>query len=148
VLGQDPGQHESIAHRRLVGEAGQRVQGLLWKLGIERSYVMVNAFLYSVYGQPRRNDVEQLLKRTARYRKRWLDALLDDTDVRAVVAFGAIAEQAFLRWQRTASGKRFSGHIEPLTHPTMPDATARPGSAKYSAATKRLLTTGTPGWPG
>jgi uracil-DNA glycosylase len=26
VLGQDPGQHESIAHRCLVGEAGQRVQ--------------------------------------------------------------------------------------------------------------------------
>ena len=58
VLGQDPGQHESIAHRCLVGEAGQRVQGFLWKLGIERSYVMVNAFLYSVYGQPDRQERE------------------------------------------------------------------------------------------
>jgi uracil-DNA glycosylase len=38
VLGQDPGQHESIARRILVGEAGQRVQGFLHKLGIERSY--------------------------------------------------------------------------------------------------------------
>jgi uracil-DNA glycosylase len=139
VLGQDPGQHESIAHRCLVGEAGQRVQGCLWKLGIERSYVIVNAFLYSVYGQPRREDVEQLLKQTARYRKRWLDALLDGTDVRAVVAFGAIAEQAFLAWQRTASGRRFQGHFEPLTHPTMPDATARPRSAGYQAAMRRLL---------
>jgi hypothetical protein len=43
VLGQDPGQHEAIARRCLVGEAGQRVQGLLWKLGIERSYAIVNA---------------------------------------------------------------------------------------------------------
>jgi uracil-DNA glycosylase len=100
---------------------------------------MVNAFLYSVYGQPRREDVEQLLKQTARYRKRWLDALLDGTDVRAVVAFGAIAEQAFLAWQRTASGRRFQGHFEPLTHPTMPDATARPRSAGYQAAMRRLL---------
>lgn len=100
---------------------------------------MVNAFLYSVYGQPRRTDIEQLLKRTARYRKRWLDALLDDTDVEAVVAFGAIAEQAFLGWRRTATGKRFEGHFEPLTHPTLPDATARPGSANYRAAMKRLL---------
>jgi hypothetical protein len=56
-----------------------------------------------------------------------------------VVAFGAIAEQAFLRWQGTTSGKRFTGHFEPITHPTMPDATARPGSANYRAATKRLL---------
>ncbi|MBD0283370.1 MAG: uracil-DNA glycosylase, partial [Thermoleophilaceae bacterium] len=34
VLGQDPGQHECIARRILVGEAGQRVQGFLRKLGI------------------------------------------------------------------------------------------------------------------
>ena len=36
--------------RILVGEAGRRVQGLLAKLGITRSYVFVNTFLYSVYG--------------------------------------------------------------------------------------------------
>ena len=139
VLGQDPGQHESIAHRCLVGEAGQRVQGFLWKLGIERSYVMANTFLYSVYGQPRREEVEELMQRTARYRKRWLDALLDGTAVKAVVGFGALAKDAFERWQKTASGKRFVGHFEPLTHPTMPDATARPGSAKYKAAMKNML---------
>jgi hypothetical protein len=39
---------ESVVHRCLVGEAGQRVQGFLFKLGIERSYAMSNAFLYSV----------------------------------------------------------------------------------------------------
>ena len=139
VLGQDPGQHESIAHRCLVGEAGQRVQGFLWKLGIERSYVMVNAFLYSLYGQPRHAEVDELLQRTAASRKRWLDALLDGTAVKAVVGFGALARDAFERWQKTASGKRFVGHFEPLTHPTMPDATARPGSAKYRAAMKNML---------
>lgn len=139
VLGQDPGQHESIARRCLVGEAGQRVQGFLWKLGIERSYVMVNAFLYSVYGQPRRGEVDELLRRTAASRKRWLDAILDGTEVGAVVGFGALAEDAFGRWRRTASGKRFAGHFEPLTHPTMPDAIARPGSAAYREATKRML---------
>jgi len=51
VLGQDPATHEAISRRILVGEAGQRVQGLLAKLGIDHSYVMVNTFLYSVYGQ-------------------------------------------------------------------------------------------------
>ena len=44
-----------------------------------------------------------------------------------------------MQWQRTASGKRFQGHFEPLTHPTMPDATSRPGSAAYRAAMQRLL---------
>ena len=50
VIGQDPAQHETIARRILVGEAGHRLQGFLFKLGIDRSYVMVNTFLYSVYG--------------------------------------------------------------------------------------------------
>ena len=51
VIGQDPATHETICRRILVGEAGQRMQGLLAKLGITRSYVLINAFLYSVYGQ-------------------------------------------------------------------------------------------------
>lgn len=36
VIGQDPAQNESIVRRILVGEAGQRTQGFLAKLGIER----------------------------------------------------------------------------------------------------------------
>jgi uracil-DNA glycosylase len=37
VFGQDPAQHETIARRILIGEAGHRIQGFLAKLGIERS---------------------------------------------------------------------------------------------------------------
>src|SRR5205809_2015371 len=51
VIGQDPASHETIVRRVLVGEAGQRLQGFLYKLGIDRSYVIINTFLYSVYGQ-------------------------------------------------------------------------------------------------
>ena len=50
VIGQDPAAHEAIVRRILVGEAGQRAQGLLARLGIDRSYVFINTFLYSVYG--------------------------------------------------------------------------------------------------
>src|SRR5262245_56539770 len=50
VIGQDPAQHETIVRRILVGEAGRRLQGFLAKLGITRSYVLINTFLYSVYG--------------------------------------------------------------------------------------------------
>src|SRR2546430_6938679 len=74
VIGQDPAQHETVIRRVLVGEAGHRLQGLLGKLGITRSYVIVNTFLYSVYGSvkaPTRRDA-----RLIGYRNRWLDALL------------------------------------------------------------------------
>src|SRR5213080_675320 len=50
VIGQDPAQHETVARRVLVGEAGRRMQGFLAKLGIIHSYVFINTFLYSVFG--------------------------------------------------------------------------------------------------
>jgi uracil-DNA glycosylase len=72
VLGQDPATHETITRRILVGEAGQRVQGLLARIGITRSYVMINTFLYSVYGQGggARHDDDPAI---ATHRNRWLD---------------------------------------------------------------------------
>src|SRR3954468_22779495 len=50
-IGQDPAQHETVVRRILVGTAGHRVQGFIAKLGLDRSYALVNTFLYSVYGQ-------------------------------------------------------------------------------------------------
>src|SRR5205814_5424182 len=92
-----PRAHESFVRRILVGEAGQRVQGFLARLGIESSYVMLNTFLYSVYGQrggERHKGDPGLLA----YRNRWLDALLVGSGVEAVVALGHLADDAFRSW--------------------------------------------------
>ena len=80
-IGQDPATHEAICRRILVGEAGQRLQGFLAKLGITRSYVLVNTFLYSVYGQgggTRHVDDDGIVA----YRNRWLDTLAGATSSR------------------------------------------------------------------
>src|SRR5919202_4175735 len=45
----DPGPTERVAMRTLVGDAGQRVQGFLAKLGLTRSYVCLNAFAYALH---------------------------------------------------------------------------------------------------
>jgi hypothetical protein len=45
----DPGATERIAGRTLVGDAGQRVQGFLAKLGLTRSYLCLNAFVYGMF---------------------------------------------------------------------------------------------------
>jgi len=138
VVGQDPGQHESIAHRILVGEAGQRVQGFLRKLGLERSYVMLNAYLYSVYGQSagerHAGDPE-----IAAYRHRWLDALLVGSRIETVVSFGHLGREAFERWRETPRGEHASLHFEHLTHPTMPDAASKGDPAKRAAAMEKML---------
>ena len=142
VLGQDPAAHESIARRILVGEAGQRVQGLLARTGVTTSYVMLNTFLYSVYGQgggQRHADDPAI----AAYRNRWLDAVLLDSRVTAVVTLGVLAERAFRAWTATghdagpAVGRRL--HHAPLRHPTYPESASRSGTKTLAEATAELL---------
>src|SRR5437763_13111043 len=48
-IASDPGATERIAGRTLVGNAGQRVQGFLAKLGLTKSYVCLNAFPYALF---------------------------------------------------------------------------------------------------
>jgi uracil-DNA glycosylase len=121
VIGQDPAAHESIARRILVGEAGQRLQGALAKLGIERSYVMVNTFLYSVYGQgggERHKNDDGIVT----YRHKWLDKLAATNDVQAIVALGGLADEAHTTWRGTAAGQACTAAYAHLTHPTWPES--------------------------
>ena len=102
VIGQDPAQHETVVRRILVGEAGRRVQGLLAKLGITRSYVFINTYLYSVYGSVKaktRKDPDLI-----DYRNRWLKALLVGSKVEAVLALGQAADEAWQFWKATPDG--------------------------------------------
>jgi hypothetical protein len=131
VIGQDPGQHESIGRRCMVGEAGQRVQGFLRKLGISRSYVVVNAFLYSVFGQPTAAERAAVEANIRPYRERWLDALLrGDSQVEAVVAFGTAAQEAFEAWLGPAASPKVQVEYAPLLHPTFPEGSRQPGGMK------------------
>src|SRR6188474_2113760 len=102
VIGQDPAQHETVIRRTLVGEAGRRLQGLLAKLGITTSYVLVNTFLYSVYGSVKTATRKD--PRLVGYRNRWFDALLIGTKVEAVISLGTAANEAWDLWKATPAG--------------------------------------------
>jgi uracil-DNA glycosylase len=138
VLGQDPAAHEAIARRILVGEAGQRTQGFLAKLGIDRSYVMINTFLYSVYGQGGGNK-HKADPAIAAYRNRWLDALLIGTQVEAVVTLGGLGADAFTRWLATPGGAASSVAHAAITHPTFPESASAAGTTTKAAATAEML---------
>ena len=137
VLGQDPAAHESIARRILVGEAGQRVQGLLAKLGVDRSYVMVNTFLYSVYGQGG-GERHKRNAAIAAYRHRWLDELAGD-GVQAIVALGGLADVAYQQWRETPAGAASTAVYAALRHPTYPESASAAGQKTKAEATKILL---------
>lgn len=139
VLGQDPAAHESIARRILVGEAGQRVQGLLARVGITTSYVMVNTFLYSVYGQGggSRHAHDPAI---AAYRGRWLAALTRRAELTAVVTLGTLAAQAYGDWAQSHPDVAARLHHAAVRHPTYPESASRSGATTLAAATAALLT--------
>jgi uracil-DNA glycosylase len=137
VIGQDPAQHETVVRRILVGEAGRRAQGLLAKLGISRSYVFINTFLYSVYG-----SVKAGTRRAAGlvgYRNRWLDALLVSRQVEVVLAFGKVADEAWQMWKATPAAQSVQVGYAALTHPTQPESFSEGNRAKLAEATARML---------
>ncbi len=136
VLGQDPAVAETVTRRILVGVAGQRTQGLLARLGLTRSYVMVNTFLYSVYGQGSGNaHIKD--DAIATYRNSWLDTIVSHNDIAAIITLGTLATTAYRRW--LASGAEFAGHHAAVLHPTYPESASAAGQVTLADATKRLL---------
>ena len=137
VIGQDPATHETICRRILVGEAGQRMQGLLAKLGITRSYVLINAFLYSVYGQgggTRHIDDEGIIE----YRNRWLDTLARHNELQAILTLGHLADRAYQAWKATPAGTACGAAYANVTHPTYPESASASGSITRAEAMQRL----------
>ena len=99
-IASDPGPTERVVGRTLVGDAGQRVQGFLAKLGLTSSYVLVNAFPYAVHPGRVRQALPLLqLPEHLRWRNHLLD-VITGRDLQAVVAFGGNAQEALHLWNR------------------------------------------------
>jgi len=83
-IASDPGRTERLVCRTLVGDAGQRVQGFLDKLGLTHSYVLVNAFPVAVHpksvfpAQPLLSDPDHL-----KWRNRFYDMVTVPTSRRS-----------------------------------------------------------------
>ncbi len=137
IIGQDPATHESIARRILVGEAGQRAQGLLTRLGIDRSYVFINTFLYSVYGQAGGSRHIGDAGITA-YRNRWIDAIVKDQPIEAIITLGGLADTAYQQWRATPRGAANAAIHAPVLHPTFPESASRAGQTTKAKAFARL----------
>ena len=139
VIGQDPAQHETICRRILVGEAGQRTQGFLAKAGIDKSYVIINTYVYSVFGQAG-GDKHAHDPAISDYRNRWLAALLGPgSHVEVVITLGHLAATAWALFKATPAGVASNVTVVEITHPTFPESSSAHGSTTIPEATKKLL---------
>lgn len=139
VLGiaSDPGPTERLVGRTLVGDAGQRVQGLLAKIGLTTSYVLVNAFPYAVHpskvsrARPLLSEPDQLS-----WRNRLFDQV-SDSRLQAIVAFGGNAQAALHLWDTAPEVATFE-----IPHPSAHNATDL--ANKWRAALPALRAAVTP----
>jgi len=148
-IASDPGPTECLPfmRRTLVGDSGQKTQGFLAKLGLTRSYVLVNAFAVAMIPSQKTKGLKALNTnvaiRTARHAL--YNALLTP-GVQAIVAFGDVAHQAYDIW--AASNPAVSAIPSyKIAHPAAVD---RDGSGNDAAlkgwdkAMKQLRTVVTP----
>ncbi len=117
-IASDPGPTERIAGRSLVGNAGQRVQGLLVKLGLTKSYVCLNAWAYAVHPSRASAEREKLAEQA---QLKWRNELYDAVTgpkLQAIMAFGGMAQEAAALWPG-----RPSVALREVPHPSSRDET-------------------------
>ena len=136
VVGQDPATDEILAQRNLVGDAGQKLQRLLNKLGLTRSYLMLNSFIFGIKGQF--DDEMEAIAQEApilTYRNQLFDRAAATNSLQAILAFGKGARTCLDLWP----GKAAFQVIE-FTHPSAPDTITLPNWNANLAAAQALVT--------
>ncbi len=105
VVGQDAATDEAMVHRAFIGGTGQKVQGLLNQIGITRSYLCLNTFTYSIYGQydPFAEELATAGP-IADHRSEMFEYAYAQNDIRLIVSFGAGAHKSVQLWLDAAHG--------------------------------------------
>lgn len=94
----DPGPTERIGGRALIGNAGQRLQGFLMKIGITKSYVCLNGFIYSLHPSHLSDGISLLADPVhTNWRNRVFNAATGSA-LQAIVAFGDVAKKTVKLW--------------------------------------------------
>jgi uracil-DNA glycosylase len=135
----DPGPTERVALRTLVGDAGQRVQGMLTKIGLTRSYLCLNAFAYALF--PSRSLSARPILRDPAHLE-WRNELFDEAkgaDLQAIIAFGMHAQTAVALWEGRGELAVFN-----LPHPSSRDSKRLLDSWREAVVQLRALVTPDP----
>jgi uracil-DNA glycosylase len=108
VIGQEGAQDESLGHRSFVGGTGARMQHLLRHLGITRSYLFLNTFVYPIFGQYSGAELLWLAQNgkspIVTHRHAIWNYLAERSDLRLVIAVGRAAKESVHTWVKSRGG--------------------------------------------
>jgi uracil-DNA glycosylase len=130
VVGQDPATDEILGHRVFVGQAGQLAQNFLTKLGLTRSYLMFNTFLFGVQSASLSTAMATDATIMA-YRNKLFDQAASTNALTAVLAFGQYAHASVMNWPGIGKIPVFQ-----LSHPTAQSGVAANWNSNFVAASK------------
>ena len=137
VIGQEGAQDESLSHRSFTGGSGSRMQHLLRHIGLDRSYLFLNSFVYPINGQydnPLRPLAQDPRSPIVIHRHRILNKAVVDGDVRLVIAVGKAAKESVATWIRSHGGTADPNRLDRATLGSLPArlqlvGVVHPGSA-------------------
>lgn len=108
IVGQEGAQDESLSHRSFTGGTGARMQNVLNHLGITRSYLFTNTFVYPIFGQ---YDGDNALlaqhpdSPIRRHREELFDYVVARNDtLHLVIAVGKAAQESVASWIESHGG--------------------------------------------
>src|SRR5262244_2405293 len=143
VVGQEGAQDESLSHRSFTGGTGARMQYLLRFLGLDRSYLFLNSFVYPIFGQytpdlrPLAQDPRSPI---VAHRNRIFDKAVIEGDVRLVIAVGRAAKESVATWVGAHGGTADPEALHTASLGSLPDrvrtvGVLHPGSAASGSTT-------------
>ena len=107
VIGQEGAQDESLSHRSFTGGTGARMQHFLNYIGITESYLFLNTFVYTIYGQYD-SSLQWLAQDPdspiVQHRHKVFDYVLKKNDVHLVIAVGNAAKDSVVSWVKWRGG--------------------------------------------
>jgi len=110
LIGQEGAQDESLSHRSFTGGTGARMQHLLNHIGITRSYLFLNTFVYPIFGQytdTLRQLAQNPISPIVIHRNALFDKVADGT-LELVIAVGEAAKESVVTWIES-----HGGHADP-----------------------------------
>jgi uracil-DNA glycosylase len=107
IVGQEGAQDESLAHRSFAGGTGARMQHLLTHIGITRSYLFLNTFVYPIFGQY--FDDQRVLAQHPDspikiHRNQIFDYAASRNDLELALAVGTAAKESLATWVMSRGG--------------------------------------------
>jgi uracil-DNA glycosylase len=120
VVGQDAATDEALGHRAFVGGTGQKVQHFLNDIGITKSYVCANTFIYSIFEQYDEFTDELAMDGPIKeYRNDLIQKVWDENNIELIISFGSAAHDSVRKFRDERLGGKLPTNVEwvQMLHP-------------------------------